>query len=65
MKGKKALDVYMHEKHVGTLAETKEHIVAFEYSDEWLNDGFSISPMSVSYTHLDVYKRQYSYRWRL
>lgn len=47
MKGKKALDVYMHEKHVGTLAETKEHLVAFEYSDEWLNDGFSISPISL------------------
>lgn len=26
----------MNQKHVGTLAETKNHLVAFEYSDTWI-----------------------------
>lgn len=47
MNNRKQLDVYMNGKSVGTLAETKEHLVAFEYSDEWLRTGFSISPISL------------------
>jgi serine/threonine-protein kinase HipA len=47
MNNKKQLSVFMNEKHVGTLAETKEHLVAFEYSVEWLESGFSISPISL------------------
>lgn len=47
MNNRKQLDVYMNGKPVGTLAETKEHLVAFEYSDEWLRTGFSISPISL------------------
>ena len=38
------LDVYYHGRRVGTLAETYDKLVAFQYSDEWLADGFSISP---------------------
>lgn len=47
MTDRKTLEVYMNDIHVGTLAETKEHLVAFEYSDEWIRDGFSINPLSL------------------
>ena len=45
--GLKKLDVFMNERHVGTLALTKDHVVAFQYCDEWLASGFSISPLSI------------------
>ena len=32
---------------VGTLAMTADHKVAFQYSDEWLETGFSINPFSL------------------
>jgi serine/threonine-protein kinase HipA len=32
---------------VGTLAETTEGVVAFEYDRSWLGDGFPISPLSL------------------
>lgn len=41
------IDVYIGERHVGTLAETK-HCAAFQYSDEWISNGFSISQFSLS-----------------
>lgn len=47
MNNKKQLEVYYNQKHVGTLAETPDYIAAFEYSDEWINSGFSISPISL------------------
>ena len=47
MNNKKHLEVYINQKHVGTLAETKDHLVAFEYSDGWIGSGFSISPVSL------------------
>ena len=34
MNNKKQLEVYINQKQVGTLAETKDHLMAFEYSDE-------------------------------
>lgn len=40
------IDVYMNNRHVGTMAETK-HRAAFQYSDEWIETGFSISPLSL------------------
>ena len=43
----KALQVFYNEKKVGTLALMKNNIVAFEYDNEWLNNGFSISPYSL------------------
>lgn len=43
----KYLKVYFNETLVGTLATTKENIVAFEYDEIWLNNGFSISPFSL------------------
>ena len=41
------VDVYMHDRHIGTLAETADHRVAFAYSDAWLENGFAISPFSL------------------
>ena len=43
----KSLQVFYNEKKVGTLALMKNNIVAFEYDNEWLNNGFSISPYSL------------------
>ena len=42
-----ALIVSLGGKPVGTLAQTPDGPVAFEYSDEWLADGFAISPFSL------------------
>lgn len=47
MNNKKELKVFINDKEVGTLAETKDYRVAFEYSDEWIAEGFSISPFSL------------------
>lgn len=43
----KYLDVFMHDKKVGTLALTPERTVAFEYGEEWLIKGFSLNPFSL------------------
>lgn len=43
----KQLQVLYDNRLVGTLALTAEHKVAFQYSDGWLQDGFSISPFSL------------------
>ena len=48
MKKIKSLQVFFNEKKVGTLALMKNNIVAFEYDNEWVNNGFSISPFSLS-----------------
>lgn len=40
-------DVFAGGKHVGTLAQYDRTKTAFEYSDEWLATGFSISPFSL------------------
>lgn len=41
------LEVLYNEVKVGTLATMDRHLVAFEYDDQWLVDGFSISPYSL------------------
>ena len=41
------LDVYYHGKQVGTLAETPDRKVAFQYSAGWIKNGFTISPLSL------------------
>ncbi|MBE6014423.1 MAG: type II toxin-antitoxin system HipA family toxin [Lachnospiraceae bacterium] len=43
----KSLDVYYHGKLVGTLAETPDRLIAFQYSEEWIKTGFPISPFSL------------------
>ncbi len=40
----KQMHVFYVERKVGTLALYKEHLAAFEYEKEWIEDGFSISP---------------------
>ena len=47
MPANKALDVYYHDHHVGTLAETPDKRIAFQYDSEWQKNGFSISPFSL------------------
>ena len=37
----------MQDRKVGTLATTASHLVAFEYDNDWLTEGFSISPFSL------------------
>lgn len=41
------LEVWLNEKKVGTLAQTKNRLIAFEYDDSWILEGFSISPLSL------------------
>lgn len=43
----KSLQVYFDNKLVGTMALYQKRIGAFEYSQEWLSEGFSISPFSL------------------
>ncbi len=47
MKRDNSLQVYYDERLVGTLAMTAGHKAAFQYSESWLADGFSISPFSL------------------
>lgn len=41
------LDVFYHQRKIGTLALMDRHLVAFEYADSWLAEGFSINPLSL------------------
>lgn len=43
----KQLSVFYHGRKVGTLALYQNRLAAFEYTNEWLSDGFSISPISL------------------
>lgn len=47
MENYRFLEVFIRDKILGTLALYKDHLVAFEYSKEWLANGFSISPFSL------------------
>lgn len=47
MKADKEIYVLYGDRTVGTLAMASSYKVAFEYSDEWLNSGFAISPFSL------------------
>ena len=47
MKQDNTLQVYYDERLVGTLAMTANRKAAFQYSDEWLEHGFSINPFSL------------------
>ena len=42
-----ALQVFYDGKLVGTLAMTADHKAAFQYSEEWIENGFPISPFSL------------------
>lgn len=41
------LEVFLDGRRVGTMAPWQRYRTAFEYSEEWLRDGFSISPFSL------------------
>ena len=41
------LEVNIGREHIGTLALYKRSLVAFEYADSWLRNGFAISPFSL------------------
>lgn len=43
----KSLKAFIGDRKVGTLATYNGRLVAFEYSDEWLGSGYSISPFSL------------------
>lgn len=47
MKTNKVIQVLYGERLVGTLALTSAHKAAFEYSEEWLETGFPVSPFSL------------------
>ena len=47
MRQDNVLQVYYKRRFVGTLAKTIDRKVAFQYSDEWLENGFPISPFSL------------------
>lgn len=41
------LKVFYKSRQVGTMAAYKNYLAAFEYTTEWLAEGFSISPYSL------------------
>lgn len=41
------LEVFCHEKRVGIMAVYRNRLAAFEYDNDWLAEGFSISPFSL------------------
>ena len=41
------VNVFYNGRKVGTLALYQKYLAAFEYDNEWLADGFSISPFSL------------------
>lgn len=47
MREDRVINVFYLDRLVGTLAMTNERKAAFEYADEWLENGFSISPFSL------------------
>ncbi|MBE6142270.1 MAG: type II toxin-antitoxin system HipA family toxin [Erysipelotrichaceae bacterium] len=44
---KKTINVYIDKKKVGTLAYTHSKQVAFQYSDNWVKEGFSLNPLKL------------------
>lgn len=41
MRQDRIINVFFHDRLVGTLAMTNERKAAFEYADEWLENGLS------------------------
>lgn len=57
MRQNNILQVFYDDRQVGTLVLNADHKVAFEYTDTWLEEGFSISPF-----HLPLKDRYLSRR---
>lgn len=47
MRRDNSLQVYYQDRCVGTLAMTASHKAAFQYSEQWLEEGFPISQFSL------------------
>lgn len=47
MKTNKQLNVFYKDRRVGRMALTQEGKTAFQYDEEWIENGFSISPFSL------------------
>ena len=47
MKTDKVLQVLYKERRVGTLGMGANRKIAFAYEDDWIENGFSISPFSL------------------
>lgn len=47
---KQRLEVFYKDQLVGTLVKGKKEKVGFQYSENWLKSGFSISPFSLPLT---------------
>ena len=43
----KSLEAYIDGKKVGTLATYRDQLIAFEYADSWIKEGYAISPRSL------------------
>jgi serine/threonine-protein kinase HipA len=43
----KSLRVICDGLRVGTLATTQDNLIAFEYSDRWISEGFSLNPLNL------------------
>ena len=51
------LNVLYNDILVGKLAKTNDNLIAFEYDDNWLNNGFSFSPYSLPLVKKSVYAK--------
>ena len=47
MKTADRIEVFLDGKKVGTIAPYQKRLTAFEYSEEWLRNGFAVSPFSL------------------
>ena len=56
MEDYKYLKVFYNDELVGTLAKTPDRLVAFEYDNDWLVTGFSISPFSLPLQKKYIYQ---------
>jgi len=43
----KRIDVVANKVKVGTLAISNDGVVAFQYTDDWIEKGFSINPFKL------------------
>ena len=41
------LEIFYHDRPVGTMALYQNRLAAFEYNGDWLAEGFSVSPFSL------------------
>ena len=51
------LEVFYHERLVGTIALYQNRLAAFEYDSNWLATGFSISPFSLPFGEKSFYTK--------